>query len=241
MILRRATVRSAHSSHRPIKLKRFFRQVDVNFGGTTDFYGDIIINPPSATRLSVDKLLMKKLFKNYGIPSFEFSDYFDRCVFPLVVKSKTHRKRYPHLSYISTPEELDRLFVNIKHREKFYWEKFEAYDREFRIHVSQYKTKEVFGTEKICKGSDRWIRNRNSCTFVKDFDRPDQWKDMIDSCHRVLFHTGLDIGGFDVAYDSASGNHYIIEVNTACGMGPNTRAAYTKELNRIAIYKHLGL
>lgn len=240
-LLKRGKVWSSHRSHRPIQLKRFLRQVDVNFGGTSDFRGDIIINLPSATRLSVDKLLMKKTFSNYGIPSFRFGEFYDDCVFPLVLKSKTHRKRRPHLTKIGCQAELSDHLSHITHPEKYYWEEFVSYDREFRIHISQYKTKEVFATEKICRGGGGWVRNRRSCKFHKEFDRPDQWKNIIESCLRVLFHIGLDIGGFDVAYDSESGKHYIIEVNTACGMGKHTRAAYTKELNKIAIYKHFGL
>ena len=184
-----------------------------------------------------------EIFKINYIPSFQFGEFFDEVVFPLVLKSKRHIKNYPHLTKVTTQEELTSILSRIPHPEKFYWEKFTPYDREFRIHMSHYKHSDVFSTEKILR-RDRvrgWIRNKESCVFKTKFDRPNEWVDILDSCRRVLDKTDLDIAGFDVAYDTTTGRHYIIEVNTACGMGDNTRRAYTKELNRIAIIKHFGL
>lgn len=247
MILKPTLIASRHDSHRPIALKRFPRQVVVNFGNKTlsDTYKGLVINTPEACRLAVDKFKMKALFEANDIPSFEWGGTFHNPPMPIVIKSITHRKTRPHLCLVRSKRDIALLFDGAysPRWERFYWEKFTSYDREFRIHASRYKFSEVFATEKVSRfeSSDVWIKNNSSCKFVKKFDKPSVWGRIIRACRKALKITGLDIAGFDVAYDSKSEVFYIIEVNTACGMKKNTRTAYTKELNKIALLKQIGL
>ena len=243
-LLKKTIIASIHESHRPIRLKSFLRQVSVNFGGTIGRYcRGIIINKPKAVRLSVDKYKMKMLFEENNIPSFKFGGTFSNIEYPVIVKSLRHRKHRPHLTKVDNQEQMERVFSTGERWERFYWERFTEYDREFRIHVSRYKSSEVFAAEKVVReGREGWVRNNSTSRFLKDFVKPDSfWSWMVYDCKRVLKVIGLDIAGFDVAFNSRTLKYYIIEVNTACGMGNNTRQAYVKELNKIALLKQFGL
>jgi len=99
----------------------------------------------------------------------------------------------------------------------------------------------VFASEKVFRGTKSWVRNLNSSIFIRKFERPKAWKSIIKTCRKVLKLTGVDIAGFDVAFNTKENKYYIIEMNTACGMGKHTRKAYTKELNKIALIKQFEL
>jgi len=69
-LLKHTYVLSNHDSHQPIKLKRFLRQVAVNFGGIAlhkHYDKMLVINKPSACGASVDKLSMKLRYKGISL------------------------------------------------------------------------------------------------------------------------------------------------------------------------------
>ena len=239
MNLKRPIIASVHDSHRPFRLKPRWRKVVVNFGQTVDRnQGALVVNHYSAVARATDKMRMKRLFEEKKIPSFRWGGIFHNLPFPIVLKSTLHIKLDPHLRLVKDAVELDDALRG-RRWERFYWEQFTPYSREFRIHVSKWKWNEVFACEKRYRGNIDWVRNKSTCVFERTFAKPSAWRKILRACKKVLRVTGLDIAGFDVAVEGE--NFWIIEMNTACGMGHLTREAYTKELNKVTLIKQFTI
>lgn len=230
------TIWSRHHSHKPIKLNPTSKKIVINFGHT-EIAGRVkdatIINHPSAVENCADKIAMK-IFMQSLVTTPPFGvDFKQTPALPLVVKRKAH-SRGKGMSLINSQYELDA----IKYRfdlDRYYWEQFIVFDREFRVHCSRHSG-EIFATEKVRRRAatgPNWIRNLESCRYKAKFIRPPGWETLLEECKSLLNALGLDLGGLDIGYNVAQAKFYIIECNSACGMEDNTRAAYTKELNAI--------
>jgi len=239
-LLKRAIVASGHESHQDIRLKRFPRQVIVNFGNTRLRKKGLVINNPHAVSFCLHKDSVIELLEKSGVPVYQWGRLFEGLPYPIVLKSLSHRKQWPHLEKVNGPDELNNIFRS-RRWEIFYWTEYTPCDREFRVHVSRYKLSPVFACEKVARREATWKRNLGSCTFVKKFDKPVGWNRIVSVCRKALRTVGLDIGGVDVGYNSVSGKVYVIEVNSAPGMRGNTRRAYEKELNKIALIKQFEI
>lgn len=245
-----ARVLSRHPSHSFLRLNVRVKQPTlIRLGSVTvKSHDGIEINTIAAINNCTDKIRMKQLFKEAGVQSPEFwlidDNLPDDLPFPVVAK-RQYRSRGAGMRKINNAEELE-AFLNERVRgneynkqNNYYLERYVNYSREYRIHVSKLGGYFYTCRKMLKEGTnDRWYRNdSNSVWFVEDnpeFNKPDNWNDIVADCQRALNATGMDIAGMDVIV-AKDGRWKIIEINSACSFGELTKVAYKDELEKLAI------
>lgn len=141
---------------------------------------------------------------------------------------------------------------------------------EYRVHIT--KQDPIYSLRKMLKTDvpkdKRWFRNDSNCVWITEykqrrgpnnqfiefsnelseqFDRPDNWNEIITECKKALLSVGGDILAVDIKtqsnYDSkknrrAKVDFYILEVNSAPSFGDITTLIYKKELPKILKNKY---
>lgn len=118
------------------------------------------------------------------------------------------------------------------------FERFSTYGKEYRIHCSLdgcfYSCrKEIKKDAKV-----KWHRHGDNSVWIyednPEFDKPDNWDDIVKGCVDALKSIHLDLGAFDVKVQKGKTPKYLIlEVNSAPGLRDDGLDAYKKELTKI--------
>lgn len=252
-------IRTRHPSQMPLRklLPQSNVRAVVRFGSSTPvnevypkFAGKrpiVEINAIDAVKVSANKLLMKQAFTNEGVITSDWwvingniltsmkvaaeSVTFDKAPYPIVAKH-IFGSRGTGNTLLNNQQELE-AFIKNKDLSKYIFEKYYAYNREYRLHVT--KNGCFYTCRKMLKSDvpkeKRWFRNdQNSVWIVEDnpqFDRPINWNDIVADAVKALVSVGLDVGALDVRVQSAKNGDgevidnpkwIIIETNSAPGL-----------------------
>lgn len=230
------------------------------------------LNSVEAIKNSASKLRMKNCFtlknvktadwyyvrknnfyhiKNHNNQIQEVVIAVENLPYPIVAKS--HFGSRGNGNYLLNSQEELQAWMQGKDMSHYLFEKFYSYVREYRIHVSKngcfYACRKMLKQE--FKGSkNAWQRHNDNCVWMVEenplFDKPNNWKEIIDECIKALESTGLDFGACDVRVQSAKDakgnkrkevNFIIIEINSAPSFGDRTEEEYLKELPKLLIDK----
>lgn len=231
-----------------------FRSI-VRFGSVSrvpDLHRRVEVNTVEAIRNASNKMRMKEIFTANNIKSTKWmvatasSTLPTGWKFPIVAKL-CYRSGGKGMVKIDTPEQLT-TFINEKIRNRnretnpYYFEEFVNCKREYRIHVSQASTSELFSVRKLVSENipkeKQWIKSISNGAFVEEFEKPQQWTQMVNECKKALVAIKLDIGCFDVKYKKSDGSFYLLEVNSSPAMGDKTKAIYINEIDKILKAKY---
>ena len=245
---------SRHPSHNILRRLKIpvSQYTVVRFGSTTLSNAKVQINSIESIENCTNKLRMKKLFLEKGINTPEIINIVKDINYdfkkPLVAK-RTFRSKGKGMKLINTLEEYNDFYKknidNNKYNLKnpYYLEVYYNYTKEYRIHVSMLGGY-FYTNRKMLKenATERWYRNNDNCVWFLEtnpqFDKPDNWDNVIEQCQLAREALGLDITGLDVRVNK-KGKCMIIEANTACSFGDTSEGhsivskAYMNELKKI--------
>lgn len=272
-------IRTRHPSQMPLRklLPQSNVRAIVRFGSSTPvnevypkFAGKrpiVEINMIDAVKVSANKLLMKQAFTNAGVITSDWwvingniltsmkvaaeSVTFDKAPYPIVAKH-IFGSRGTGNTLLHSQQELE-AFIKGKDLSKYIFEKYYAYNREYRLHVT--KNGCFYTCRKMLKSDvpkeKRWFRNdQNSVWVVEEnpqFDKPINWADIVADAVKALVSVGLDVGALDVRVQSAKdgdGNTIknpkwiIIETNSAPGLADVGLQKYVDIIPQLISEKH---
>lgn len=233
---------SRHPSHDALR-KSILSNVKacVRFGSHTEKPGiyEVEINDAKKIDNSANKLLMKRMFTKAGVKTAAWVDPADctaangktvvseceKIGFPIIAKSHFGSKGKGNTK-LDTKEELVN-FLKGKTADRYIFEKFHNYNREYRLHVTPegyfYACRKMLKNE--TPEDKRWFRNDSNSVWITEFvpirdsketiigesttdnagfDRPVNWKQIADECVKALNAVGLDFGACDVKVQSAN-------------------------------------
>ena len=206
------------------------------------------INSPDACHISGDKILMKKRFQKGRIRTAKWftiskGDHNNERILyylnkwnKIIAKHKNSSKGkgiYLITSYKDFLDFKNKIQYNI---EEFVFERYYSYTREYRIHVT--KNKYFYATRKVLiNGADnRWHRHANNSVFLSEnnpeFNKPENWDEIVNACISALKALNLDIAAFDVKV-AKDGKYIILESNSAPALGELGIQKYTEILKEI--------
>lgn len=274
-------VRSRHGSHDNLKkngtLKRFPRKSVIRFGSTTE-YPDTVkkggkrveINTVNAVNNSADKRRMKNKFEDANVPTAPWWTFKNNNIvlgdtdtvtsmndlkFPIITKH-IHGSRGTGNKKHDTAESLQTWINNKKDSagniEKYIFEKYMSYSREYRLHVTSEGC--FYTCRKMLKSDtpeqERWFRNDENSVWILEtnpkFDKPVNWDSIVDASVDALAAVGLDFGAVDLRVQSATdrdGNKrenplfFVVEINSAPSFGEITEQKYIEEINNLLLIK----
>jgi glutathione synthase/RimK-type ligase-like ATP-grasp enzyme len=259
----RPNVRSRHDTHsilRKLLPLMPFRSI-VRFGSPT-VLGDevsqggnrIELNTVEAVRNSSDKLRMKRKFTEHNVPTAawcELSQWNNQFEFPVVVKHRFGSRGEGNY-LIKSAEDLAR-WRNGKTENNYIIEKYHAYNREYRLHVT--KDGYSYACRKVLRANtpenQRWYRNdQNSNWLVESnaaFDKPVNWDAIITAAVNAMKAVGLDFCAVDLRVQSAEDKKgrprtapefFILETNSAPSFGDITTLRYLEEIPKLLMKKY---
>lgn len=213
----------------------------------------VIVNPVRGLQNTRDKLTQHRLLRDAQIkkPAFlrnrqEAEHFLRNNPDKKIVAKRTNHSRGRGMYRI---ENLDALYnVNpiVFDENQYYFEEFVECNREWRVHVSQFQEDEVVAYRKCLRqeyidewrkteAGKPWIRNMDTCYYKADSeeDKKDWWNDIVAECKRGIEVLGIDIAGCDVGENTRTGEFYIYEINSACGLGESSREAYSEAIETI--------
>jgi len=195
----------------------------------------ITINNLDAIRTNADKIKMKEIFKEQDIPSPDFApntpegrQYFKDKGYNVVFKKRFHRggigmELVPlaEIDKFEAPQYKGGILerrINIK--------------REWRIHVCP-QLNLFFSVEKKKRYAKvgEVIRNNENCVFKADFEQPENWEEALNMAKKATEAMGLDMAAVDLAWSGKA--FYVIETNSAPGMGENTSEWYAYVITQL--------
>lgn len=216
----------------------------------------VVINSVEATKNSSHKLKAKKLFADrnlnqsvwYTIQNNEL--YLENHIadkddlpYPLLAKQVLGKKGEGMIK-INNRQELDN-FLKTNTR-GYFIEKFYNYGKEYRIHTSLL-TPCFYTCRKVRRqdSKEKWFFNSTNCNWLvennPDFDKPNNWNEVVRQCQQALFAVGLDIGAVDVRIqhnDKSNPDFIICEINSGPAFGNITLEKYREEITKIAMFKN---
>lgn len=266
-------IRTRHPSQMPLRnmLPKSSVRSIVRFGSSTEvkevfpkFAGKrsiVEINSIDAVKCSANKLLMKQAFTKEGVITSDWWTYsngrwFDEIIgnhtawddlpYPIVAKH-IFGSRGTGNTMLHNQQELES-FIKGKDLTKYIFEKYYAYNREYRLHVT--KDGCFYACRKMLKNDvpkdKRWFRNDSNSVWIIEenpqFDKPVNWDAIIADSVKALVAVGLDVGALDVRVQSAKdgdGNELknpkwiIIETNSAPGLANKGLQKYVEVLPKL--------
>lgn len=207
-----------------------------------------VCNSSKAGKNSSNKLVMKSKFAENDVKQAEWytvSNVRENLEtweeFPLVAKIIMGKKAQGMVK-IENAEELNEFLnrsdINFN---KYYFEKFYNYAREYRVHTSVV-TPCFMSWRKLRRNDseERWYFNNDNCNWVSPehelYDEPSNMAEVIENCHRALKAVGLDIGACDVRIQSSkkeTPEFIICEVNSGPSLGETGIKVYADEIIKV--------
>ena len=266
----RPMIRSRHPSHSPFRTqlrKLPFRSV-IRFGSLTELEDNatlngsrVELNSPEAIKNSSSKLLMKQKFTEAGVKTAKWiirtqvnftDEEINDIGFPLVAKSHFGSKGKGN-TLLKTQEELDN-WITGKNLNNYIFEKYYNYNKEYRLHVTKdgcfYTCRKMLRQE-FREHPNSWQRHDDNCVWIleenKNFDKPNNWSEIVEHCVRALKSCGLDFGACDLRVQNnndveentrKSPDFIVIEINSAPSCGIITLEKYKEILPKLLIQKY---
>lgn len=266
----RPMIRSRHPSHNELRtcMERLpFRSV-IRMGSMTELTDPatlagtrIELNSKEAIRNSSSKLRMKTAFDTLNVKTatwikaaalydLEEKDYpFD---FPMVGKH-IFGSRGTGNKLIKSKAELDIWFKD-KTFENFIVEKFCNYNKEYRLHITKdgcFYTCRKMLREMFKDHPNAWQRHDDNCVWVleenENFDKPNNWDEIVRHCVNALKACGLDFGACDLRVQNNTDSDgkrrencdfIVVEINSAPSFGKITLDKYKDQLYKLLIDKY---
>ncbi len=259
---------SRHPSHKVLRNAKLFlpKLTLIRLGSTTKggLGYQCEINSISGVNNSANKLLMKQCFEKAGCktaPWWKWNGNFvdartnkntstQELPFPLVAKGIFgSRGRSNYLLY--THSELTD-WMKGKDLAGYIFEKFQPYNREYRLHVTEegcfYTCRKMLRTD--CPDKERWHRHEDNCVWITEnnaaFDKPKNWDLIVADCVKGLKAIGLDVCSFDVKVQSCKNKEgervdnpdwFLLESNSGSSFGTITAKKYIEQIPKIYAYK----
>jgi glutathione synthase/RimK-type ligase-like ATP-grasp enzyme len=267
-------IRSRHPSHNGLRgmlQKLPFRSV-IRFGSTTQLNDTatlngsrVELNSINAIKNSSSKLLMKRCFEAEKVKTAPWTqiqsrdnrdlfDFINQVGFPIVAKSHNGSRGRGN-TILKTQEEVDE-FLNSRpnNLNGYIFEKYCNFNKEYRLHVTEdgcfYSCRKMLKQE-FKDHPNNWQRHDDNCVWIleenENFDKPDNWNDIVEHCVKAIKSCGLDFGACDLRVQNntdSDGNRrsypdfIVVEVNSAPSMGEITLIKYKELLPNLLIKKY---
>lgn len=222
------------------------------------------INSVQAVRTSADKLLMKQAFdkakasnapwirlNKAGTPEFKKwleSVGFDKNM--IIIKHRFGSRGNGNY-LIKTQKDLNSFISQRKGGlDSYIVEEYMSYTVEYRLHVTERGC--FYTCRKVLKNDTpkekRFQRHDDNCSWLIEtnpkFNKPANWKEIVDDCVKILKAMGADVLAFDVKCTSKKNSKdgkvkwIIIESCSAPSFGQVMIDKYKKELPLIVEHKY---
>lgn len=206
------------------------QRVVIRLGGTVPYANyPIQINSIKGVKNSTDKLAMKLIFLQNGIPTASIGNNIN---FPVVVKG-IKRSQGTGVFICKNANELKKAIEKFEQKDaKYYLEEYFPANREFRLHVSKWDGV-FFEVEK--KRNDGHFGDMGVIKYenhynVRDFIRPVEWNQIKEAVINCLNAQELDIAAYDIGY--CNGKFVVYESNTGPELLKNTLEKYRETLQK---------
>lgn len=228
------------------------------------------INSVQSVKNSADKLLMKQAFDRAGVSHAvwlplntvrnnkpKFDEFLKQLEFGkdknsfLIIKHRMGSRGSGNF-LMKTKAELDKF---IKDRSSnlanYIIEEYKSYSVEYRLHVSEGSGC-FYTCRKMLKAGTpedkRFQRHDDNCTWYietnSQFNKPDNWNEIVADCKKALKEIGADVLSFDVKCSSKNKSKdgkvrwILIESGSAPSMAEGTTKQYLQELAKIVNRKY---
>lgn len=268
----RSLVLTRHPSHSALRRELPllpFRSV-VRLGSTTRTDGRIECNSIEGVKNSSSKLLMKQCFTRAGVKTADWWIYntginftqgygnstnsVDDLPYPIVCKS-LNGSRGEGNSLVKSQEELEK-WMRGKTLTNYIFERFYSYSSEYRLHIANdycfYACRKLLKTD--ADRANSWQRHDDNCVWIIEsnpqFEKPDNWNEIVKDCVRARKSLGLDICAFDVKMQKNVDHKgrrrenvewIVIESCSAPSFGDITLQKYLEEIPKILKLKYNGI
>lgn len=266
----RPMIRSRHPSHAPFRTqlrKLPFRSV-VRFGSLTELEDPaskngsrIELNSKEAIKNSSSKLLMKRRFSDLGVKTAQWViasgpqsviEFSNEVGYPVVAKSH-HGSKGKGNTLLKSEQEFND-WLGRKEIGNYIFEKYYNYNKEYRLHVTKdgcFYTCRKMLLQKFREHPNSWQRHDDNCVWIleenENFDKPNNWDEIIKHCVLALKSCGLDFGACDLRVQNNNDNDgnrrdnpdfIVVEINSAPSMGIVTLEKYKEILPQLLIQKY---
>lgn len=244
-------IRSRHPSHDVFR-KKILTDVKsvVRFGSQTEVKDCVEINTIEAIKNSSDKLKMKQCFTDNGVKTAKWikaNNNIGDLNFPIVAKNR-FGSRGKGNTLIKNKNDFDN-WLEGKNLDNYIFEKFYNYNKEYRLHITNEGC--FYSCRKMLKHEFRdypnsWQRHDDNCVWILEqnpqFEKPNNWNDIVQECIKALNAVKLDIGACDIRVQNGDDPKFIIiEINSAPSMGKITTIKYMEELPKIINKKYVDI
>lgn len=263
-------IRSRHPSHNGLRnalRKMPFRSV-IRFGSTTELDDPatlngsrVELNSADGIRNSSSKLKMKRCFDTLGVKTAPWIsasgpqsiiEFANETGYPIVAKSH-HGSRGQGNTLLKTQSEIESYLRN-KEIGNYIFEKYCNFNKEYRLHVTEdgcfYSCRKMLKQE-FKDHPNSWQRHDDNCVWIleqnENFDKPDNWNDIVEHCVKAIKSCGLDFGACDLRVQNntdSDGNRrsnpdfIVVEVNSAPSFGDVTLEKYKEVLPKLLTKKY---
>lgn len=244
-------IKSRHPSHGVLRasrgnMPRLPYRVLVRLGSTTEatINYQLEINSINSIRTSSNKLRMKEAFDRAGVKTAPWFTVVtrqeliatatlvtDNWATSLVCKAHFGSQGRGN-TLIANQAELEAWMVG-KTLPNYLFEKFVNYSNEYRLHITSegcfYTCRKAMRRD--TPENERWHFHDSTCVWLletnPDFNRPDNWDEIVEDCKNALREIGADVLSFDVKVQSATSNgerrayrdYILLECNSASSLG----------------------
>lgn len=259
-------IRSRHPSHNVLRgiLERLSVKSVIRFGSTTELPDTIAnggtrieINSTNSIKNSSSKLKMKQCFDKGEVSTAKWMPVTElqRLVennqnpfeFPIVMKHH-FGSRGTGNSLVKSTQELKEWFKG-KTLDNYIAEQYHNYNKEYRLHVT--KNGCFYSCRKMLKQDfknhpNAWQRHDDNCVWILEenpqFEKPNNWEEIVNHCVKALTSCGLDIGACDLRVQSNTDSKgskrdrcdfIVVEINSAPSFGDVTAQKYKEELPKL--------
>lgn len=230
------------------------------------------LNSKEAIKNSSSKFKMKECFSMEGVKTakwymFDGSKFQDRSIetesedfdidpidleYPIVAKSFFGSRGNGNY-LIKSQKELNEWKEN-KNLKNYIFEKFTNYNKEYRLHCT--KNGCFYACRKMLKKEykdhpNAWQRHDDNSVWIleenENFDKPENWDEIINHCVKAVTSCGLDFGACDLRVQNNYNENeelreqcdfIVIEVNSAPSFGNVTVEKYKDELPKLLKEKY---
>lgn len=218
---------------------------------------DIEINTAEACRVSGNKILMKQAFDSWNntnpnnhIPNAEWvqiigahnehaledlKNVLDKWE-KMIIKH-IHSSKGNGIYFVQTKDELEDWYNEHMDIDKYVFEKYYTYSKEYRLHVTNDGC--FYTCRKMLKNDAevRWHRHENNSVWILEdnplFSKPSNWDAIVAACISAKNAVGLDIAAVDVKVQTKDNPNFIIlETNSAPALGEVGVIKYKELLNK---------
>ncbi len=180
------------------EVQGFKKNVVVRLGGEKKYEDyPLEINSAEAVKNCINKIKMKELFNKNDIKTLEY--FNEPQKYPCVIKHAVGSGG-AGVYVVEDANEL-KVFKKVLHNQ-YYIEPLFKSTSEYRLHCTQNEV--FFSVKKIKREENKndIIINTKNHTNVRDFVKPRLWKEMQAECIKAMKILKLDLGAFDVGYNS---------------------------------------